>query len=289
MSLLEEVSNDDSLEVEGSPQNLAADWLINQDVESLCPQDPTLIQRYSIAVFYYSTDGNGWFECSAPSNFSSQEAIAEANANCNILTDGGGGTDAWLTPSSECDWGGVACTASGFIEKIDFERNGIGGSLPSEISRFNELKYLLLEEGLISGTIPEDIGFNTKLVEVDLNFNALNGPLPETIFRLTNLEQLDINDNQFTGTISTNIIMLKQLVFLQLEQNNFQGTIPEELGNLFLLEVATMENNQLSGTMPELVCANRTGLLQVLTADCLGAPNRPSPPYVQCDCCTQCF
>ena len=53
-------------------------------------------------------------------------------------------------------------------------------------------------------------------------------------------------------------------------------------------EVATMDNNQLSGTMP---CSfmNTTGALKVLTADCLGAPNRPSPPLITCDCCTQCF
>ena len=201
------------------------------------------------------------------------------------------------------------------------ERNGIGGTLPSEISRFMDLKYLLLEEGLISGSIPSDIGFNGKLVQLDLNFNAMTGAIPESIYRLSNLEQLDLNDNQFTGTISTSISGLKQLVFIQLEQNTFTGTIPEEMGNLFLLgkswgickrrgggtyrtaavahqsslrvapyvEVATLENNELQGAMPDLVCENRTGLLQVLTADCLGAPSRPSPPYVECPCCTQCF
>ena len=262
------VSDDGSLEVEGSPQNLAAEWLINEDMRYVCPQDPTLIQRYSMAVFYYSTDGNDWFQCNAPSDFGSEEAIAEANANCNLVVEGSNSSDAWLTPSSECDWGGVACTASGFIDRLDFgkqktnqwilfpmsaipgvsfsplnvvlfillsERNGIGGSLPSEISRFNELRYLLLEEGLISGSIPEDIGFNVNLLQIDLNFNAITGSLPETIYRLTKLEQLDLNDNEFTGTISTNISRLMQLVFLQLEQNSFRGTIPEELGNLFML------------------------------------------------------
>jgi hypothetical protein len=289
MSFLEMISSPGYLEMEGSPQNLAANWLINEDMAYLCPQDPTLIQRYSMAVFYYSTEGDDWFECSAPPDFSSQESIAEANANCDIIVPGSESSDAWLTPSSECDWGGAACSESGFIERIDFERNGIAGSLPSEISRFMDLKYLLLEEGLISGSIPSDIGFNGKLIQLDLNFNALTGALPETLYRLSNLEQLDLNDNRFTGTISTNISALKQLVFLQLEQNTFTGMIPEEMGNLFLLEVATLENNQLQGAMPDLVCANRTGLLQVLTADCLGAPSRPSPPYVECPCCTQCF
>lgn len=54
-----------------------------------------------------------------------------------------------------------------------------------------------------------------------------------------------------------------------------------------------MDNNNLQGSMPSEVCANTAGLgvLEVLTVDCLGAPNRPSPPYVECPdtCCSECF
>jgi hypothetical protein len=49
-----------------------------------------------------------------------------------------------------------------------------------------------------------------------------------------------------------------------------------------------MENNMLSGTIPAEVCQNSTGSLKGLTVDCLGAPNRPSPPLVLCECCTRC-
>lgn len=62
--------------------------------------------------------------------------------------------------------------------------------------------------------------------------------------------------------------------------------------SLFFLgikEVATLDNNRLSGTMPTEVCANVGVALDVLTADCQGAPNRPSPPLVVCECCTGCF
>jgi hypothetical protein len=52
-----------------------------------------------------------------------------------------------------------------------------------------------------------------------------------------------------------------------------------------------MYNNELSGTMPPAICGNVSpfGILEVLTVDCQGAPNRPSPPLVVCDCCTGCF
>jgi hypothetical protein len=174
------------------------------------------------------------------------------------------------------------------------------------------LKFLILEEGLISGSIPVEIGFLKNLVTIDLNFNAFTGSLPESLYRLSNLQELDLNDNMFSGSLSTQISRLQQLVLLQIQNNDMTGTIPNQLGNLFLLgthacaligstkscngfssclstEYATMEGNNFMGTMPPLVCQNRTGLLKVLTADCLGGPDRPSPPYVDCPCCTTCY
>ena len=51
-----------------------------------------------------------------------ESVIAEANANCELEVEiGQGGTDAWLTPVSECQWGGVACdSVSSDMERIEF-------------------------------------------------------------------------------------------------------------------------------------------------------------------------
>jgi hypothetical protein len=144
MSILEMISSPEDLETEGSPQNLAANWLINEDMAFLCPQDPTLSQRYSMAVFYYSTDGDGWFECNAPSDFSSEEAIAEANADCDIVAAGSDGSDAWLTPSSECDWGGASCSGAGFIERLDFGKFVLSYFLPYHNSIYLRRRKLIL-------------------------------------------------------------------------------------------------------------------------------------------------
>ena len=57
--------------------------------------------------------------CSAPTDFTNQTAIAEANAACNITVPGGQ-SDAWLTPSPECRWGGVACNNFENVIRIDF-------------------------------------------------------------------------------------------------------------------------------------------------------------------------
>jgi len=273
----------------GTPQYLAAEWIVNQDPSRLCPQDPRLIQRYTVALFYYATDGGGWAQCSAPANFTDPVAIAYANANCNVsiaLLDVAP-ANAWLTPSSECSWGGLACDANEKLERIEFERNNVGGRLPSELDRLKQLRFLILEEGSLSGTIPSSIGNIQTLEVIDLNYNVLSGSLPENLFRLTNLQQLDINDNELTGTISSSIERMMPLRLIQIENNKMTGTIPSTMGNLKLLEIATMNNNQLSGAMPNTVC--QLPVLAVLTTDCLGAPGRSSPPYVECPCCTQCF
>jgi hypothetical protein len=195
------------------------------------------------------------------------------------------------------------------------ELNRLSGTLPTEINRLQSLQFLLLESGTLTGTIPTQVGDIRTLQVIDLNFNLLRGSIPNSLYFLNNLEQLDLNNNQLAGPISTRIGRLTKLDFFQIENNAFTGTVPTEMGLLSLLrtcildncshpltwnppysypllisfvptELATMENNRLSGTMPAEVCQNS---LEVLTVDCLGAPNRPSPPLVLCDCCTICL
>jgi hypothetical protein len=107
--VLNGVSSDDDIESAGSPQNLAFQWIVDGDPAFLCPDSPTLVQRYSLAVFYYSTAGDSWTECSAPSDPASPESVQQANDACSIEPVEGSGSDAWLTPGPECQWGGVVC------------------------------------------------------------------------------------------------------------------------------------------------------------------------------------
>jgi hypothetical protein len=71
------VSTSESLSTEGTPQFKAKEWLINIDSLKLIPSetvtDQRVLQRYSLAVFYYATGGsdswdpNSWLtedECS---------------------------------------------------------------------------------------------------------------------------------------------------------------------------------------------------------------------------------
>jgi hypothetical protein len=140
--VLNGVSSTEAIDSPGSPQNLAYSWIVNHDPEHLCPDSPTLVQRYSLAVFYYSTAGENWLQCSAPSSFDSQDAIAAANAACDIAPVDGAGTDAWLTPETECQWGGVVCDPI----------NGTGPVVTLDIGAFPQslVAVLLLESTVVS-------------------------------------------------------------------------------------------------------------------------------------------
>lgn len=117
------ISNAADVDTPGTPQNLAAEWLINLDTYYMCPQDPNLIQRYVMAVFYYSTRGDRWTQCSAPLDFKDPAAIDAANARCTIVVPNGN-SSAWLTPDSVCQWGGLACDEDELVNRIDFGKYG---------------------------------------------------------------------------------------------------------------------------------------------------------------------
>jgi hypothetical protein len=119
---LNRVSDAAALETVGTPQNSAKNWLLNEDAAFLCPQSPNLIQRYVMAVHYFSTRGNRWFQCSAPSDLDDPELVAQANDACTIVASPGNREDnsnAWLTAVSECQWGGIACDDGGNVIRID--------------------------------------------------------------------------------------------------------------------------------------------------------------------------
>ena len=242
---LSEISLPGQFNTPNTPQSDAFGWIVDDDAAQLCPDDASIVQRYALAVFYYSTEGNDWFTCSAPAEFD-QASIDLANASCNLTTTNATeifpndvrGTDAWLTPGSECQWGGVSCygTDSGpdafKLSVIEFEENGLGGTLPAEMGALGSIRFLALERGSISGTIPSSFGNLKSLLLLDLDFNYLTGTLPDSIWTLDSLRQLDLNDNNFSGTLSDDIALLQELRFFQIDNNYMTGTIPSSMGSI---------------------------------------------------------
>eukprot|EP00550_Attheya_septentrionalis_P005119 CAMPEP_0198284478 /NCGR_PEP_ID=MMETSP1449-20131203/3945_1 /TAXON_ID=420275 /ORGANISM="Attheya septentrionalis, Strain CCMP2084" /LENGTH=459 /DNA_ID=CAMNT_0043981567 /DNA_START=151 /DNA_END=1533 /DNA_ORIENTATION=+ len=286
---VETVSDPVSVGTPGMPQNSAYEWLVNEDTLFICPTDPTVIQRYVMAVFYFSTEGSRWRECKAPNDFNSPAEIELANEACNITSEYGDDpkSNAWLTPESECAWGGTSCNTGTTMDSIDFQDNIIAGLLPSELGQLTGLENLALEEGLISGTIPSQLGSLQLLEILDLNINSMSGTIPASLYTLENLIEFDIDTNDFSGSISSAIGQMTNLRFVQFFNNKFTSTLPDTLGELAALEVLSVEFNQLSGSMPASVCELVTeNPTTKVSADCIF--REESPPYVECDCCIFC-
>ena len=242
------ISNASDLEIPGSPQWLALDWIVYHDQMMVCPNDPIshITQRYVLAVFYYATHGYQWNSCKAPKDFACQGQIDQANKKCAITATphfggtsiGNNETNAWLTPDHECTWGGISCHGKSdeevaySIDQIDIEANSLTGEFPEELSYLKNLRILSLQQGSMTGPIPAFIGSLSRLHVIDLDFNHFSGTIPKEIYGLSELRQLDLDNNKLTGTISTEVGLLSKLEVLQIDHNSFEGTIPKEVGSL---------------------------------------------------------
>lgn len=119
--MLENLNPDpDLIYTAGTPQYQAAEWLIDQDLFTACPSDPKLIQRYVLAVFYYSTNGDSWDQCS--------QNDATCGDNAPFFLDRN-----FLSDSSECEWAGASCDFDGCIIRLEFGKENISVYLTRKI------------------------------------------------------------------------------------------------------------------------------------------------------------
>jgi hypothetical protein len=102
LSLTDEVFSD-----RFSPQFRAAEWLSSQDPylreNPMECTDQKLIQRYVLAVFYFSAGGDDWLFC-GQSDPVCIESLSE---------------DGWLSSSNECSWFRVECNGNALVTTID--------------------------------------------------------------------------------------------------------------------------------------------------------------------------
>mmetsp|Transcript_28059 Transcript_28059/g.41443 ORF Transcript_28059/g.41443 Transcript_28059/m.41443 type:complete len:659 (+) Transcript_28059:501-2477(+) len=275
LEILDNVTNPVHLRNSSFPQYQALQWLLEEDGLVLCPaNDKHIVQRWTLAIMYYATEGDQWFRCS--------NSPSPAD-NCGSEPPFQNGERRFLSSFHECEWAGLVCNIDRCVTEFEFERNNIVGYIPTEIGLLRELEVLGMEQGGLQGTIPNEIGQLENLVFMDLDFNLLTGSLPPGLLSLTKIQQLDLNDNLLTGSIN-DVGVFSDMSFFQLHDNFFTGTVPEDMGAYSKLEIFTLHGTSVTGTMPDSVCFLRTtGNLKSLIADCLG-----SPPEIQCSCCTDC-
>jgi hypothetical protein len=297
-----ESTHGSAVTVPTTPHSSAFEWLINDPYYWTYTQ-ATKLQRWVLAVFYYSTGGDDWKTENFPPTFQLGKAP-------------------WLNYSSECLWestnkgsNGDICndpteSASndtmahadifalhlrnvGLNGTIPEELNlltslriifangnaALRGTLPTELGRLSQMEKLQLSNNGVEGTIPTEIGTWTQLRVAGFGNNAMEGTLPTELGLWTNIVALGMQGNLLSGTLPTEYGQMNQIESVSMERNQLTGTIPWQWTNMESLVSFSVQNNLLTGDMPEDMCYMND--LDELIADCASA--------LYCWCCSECF
>ena len=237
----------------------AYDWLVNHDTFFVCPGDDNVIQRYVLALLYFSTSGDFWNKCSA----NGSRSICEYAR--------------FLSGAHECDWGGVHCDSSSHVISLRLDETQLIGQLPNEIGSLPMLRELDMDSNMLVGSIPGSLGQLEHLEVVDLDNNRLTGSIPVELYHASALRVLDLDHNRITGELSHLAADWTHLYYLQLDFNPMTGGIPSALGSLGNLKYVSLYNTSMTEPIPVELC------------------NMVTEIYANCDlcivegCCTTCL
>jgi len=127
------VTNSSLLEQTDTNQYYALTWLSQTDPLEIRPDDPALISRYALAVFFYSNHPT---------------TIAKEHSQTGVMPNNleWKSQDGWMTRSSICRWYGVECGTSLNNEEgvlvWNMTNNQLRGTLPLEIGALSLLEVL---------------------------------------------------------------------------------------------------------------------------------------------------
>ncbi|CAB9498168.1 receptor-like protein kinase precursor [Seminavis robusta] len=216
--------------------------------------DARLLQRFVMALFYYSTIGESWTEQGGGTatvladvittlELSAAGVPAREARNSGQLPDNG---DDQSDPkpeqsSSQCCAIGSKPSRRHEFAKVNITMDQWLSYEHSECNWFftSPLRY------------PTVCNQKDQLQFFDLMHNNLMGRLPEEISLLSSLEVLNVGRNKIHGPILTQIGNLKKLREFHLVTNDFIGSIPSEIGLLSgTLEIVSVIDNDLSGSLP---------------------------------------
>jgi hypothetical protein len=247
-----------SFDVKTSPQSEALDWLSN-DAQIHTYDEQKVSTRFSLATFYYATDGDNW--------------------TTNHL---------WLTDLDECLWYTSSsenpCTEQRY-SRLVLTDNNLQGTIPEELSLLSKSLVNLDLVGTFNGEIPSNIGDLTQLTSLRLSGRLLSGKIPDSLYKLSNLSVLDLGRNLLSGGLSGAIGSLSSSIdSISLMDNHLTGSVPEEIGQLsglrhfniddnyfdvmsedaigrlIKLETLSARNNALKGSLPSIFGDSLTNL-----------------------------
>ena len=119
-----------ALDILGSPQQMALDWLVN--VSGIFEMDYHLLQTYALVTLYFETAGQQWI---STEDFDTKRSVLQSTT----IVDDEYFSGEWLnvTPSVNplgfCNWLGVMCNDNQEIDSLMLSRNQLKGSIPAEL------------------------------------------------------------------------------------------------------------------------------------------------------------
>jgi Leucine-rich repeat (LRR) protein len=257
------------MDTPGTPQNLAAQWMLNEDTLTEDLSEEKQIQRYGLTTFYYSTGG--------AAAWGAQRRQASSSS--------------WLSADTDdCNWSFIVCNSDQEIVALELIPPApmLMGSLPAEIGLWTSLAQFVINTGdaqeaaaarqfvepqkarlgtrqgvtnqtgvnMLTGWVPSEIGLLTLLETFQITNQALKGDLPIEIGNATSLVTLDLTNNQLWGTIPLTLGFIGGLTEIRLGHNGLQGPVKKGLFNREggLAQSLTglyLNNNMLRGSLPD--------------------------------------
>lgn len=226
-----------------TPQKKAFYWLASfKDVNDM--DHTMLMQRYSLAVFYYATNAVQTPYSDKPKPWISAHL--------------------WLSASHVCEWKGIVCNEQDHVSAINLERNNLTGSLPQELAIIaSTLHTIDLTSNLIymEQDMYDVFHSLTQLhtLLMDDNYLMYEKGLPSQFKSLERLQKLRLSYNLLSGELERDhkvLPSLTKLTHLELESNFLSGTLPPVIGELTNLVYLYMRRNELSFNLDFLKSGN---------------------------------
>ena len=188
----------------------------------------------------------------------------------------------WSVDTAMTSWDGVTVGGTpSRVTDLDFEDEGLTGSVPPELSGLTGLEELLLSGNSLTGGIPPELGGLTNLTKLRLRHNQLTGPIPPELGDLSNLTVLFLQNNRLTGSIPPEIGGLTELELFSVRRNQLTGAVPWQLGSLTNLRDISIAYNQFEGCLPPAIRNVRYhDLSEVSLLDCSQEGGVPAPTDV---------
>lgn len=253
-----------------TPQYSALKWLADDDEAVIdLSNEVTLIQRYSLAVLYFSSGGgDSWTDTL---NFTSGLNECE-----------------WYSVKAGIRHGVAECSEDGVLTELRLNENNLKGTIPEEFGQFVMLKSAdFSNNSRLSGSIPTTIGLLTNLESFAVTESGMSGTIPIEIGELTLLKTLSLGGNMLAGLLPDTVGLLSLLEHLLLNNNALGGTIPTTVSRLKnLIEVDFSFNGFEDGA--DNICAMNSTILSTYAADCFMDDIPSIPLEIACSCCTSC-